>query len=365
MALPVRKGYSGTGVSTTLTSSPTLSDTTFTVTATTNWSTTYPFFIVVDPGTTKEEKMKVTGVSSLTVTVVRGQDGTSAVAHTSGAVCYPVFTALEADEANKVASAMTTKGDIIATDGSSINRLGVGTNSYVLQADSSSTNGIKWAQVATAGITDAAVTSDKIASSAVITAKLNDGAITTAKLNDGAVTVAKLAAAATPGLVHLNTTTISSAVTTVISNVFSSTYDSYKIIIRNIQRVSAGSGCSCFIRLAAGGSEDTDLNYFSSTMASGFSAAGTVSYSGASNADLWLVVDADGSHKASCEIELINPYVASPTHGRFNAINTAGSTFGSTWFGFLGNSESTSYDGFAVIGAVAINATVSVYGYKN
>lgn len=168
MALPVRKGYTGNGVQSSLTSSPTDSDTTFTVAAKTGWPTTFPFFVVVDSGTSKEEKMRVTAISTLTLTVVRGVDNTTAVAHTSGAVIYPVFTASEADEANQVASAMTTKGDLIATDGSTINRLAVGaTNTHVLQVDSTATNGFKWGQVATAGIADSAITTAKIAAGAV------------------------------------------------------------------------------------------------------------------------------------------------------------------------------------------------------
>jgi microcystin-dependent protein len=185
MALPVRKGYSGAGVSTTLTSNPTSSDTTFTVAATTNWPNTYPFFVVVDPGTIKEEKMLVTAVSTLTLTVTRGQDNTDAISHSSGAICYPVFTATEADEANHIASTLTTKGDLITTDGSDINRLSVGTNTYVLQADSSSTNGVKWGQVVAAGIAANAVIEEKI--------------------NGGAVTLAKLAAAVANALVPVGT----------------------------------------------------------------------------------------------------------------------------------------------------------------
>lgn len=195
MALPVRKGYSGSGVSTTLTSSPTESDTTFTVTAVTNWPNTYPFFIAVDPGTAKEEKMRVTGVSTLTVTVVRGQDNTSAVAHNSGATCYPVFTAEEANEANDIASTMTTKGDIITTDGSDINRLAVGTNAHVLQADSTTTNGIKWGTVV----------ADGLASDSVTTAKIANDAVTTGKIDSGAVTLAKLATAVQNLLVPVGT----------------------------------------------------------------------------------------------------------------------------------------------------------------
>lgn len=169
MALPVRKGYTGNGVQSSLTSSPTDTDTTFTVAAKTGWPTTFPFFVVVDPGTSKEEKMRVTAISTLTLTVVRGADNTTAVAHVSGASIYPVFTASEADEANQVASIMTTKGDLIATDGSAINRLAVGaTNTHVLQVDSTATNGFKWGQVATAGIADDAVTTAKIAPNTIV-----------------------------------------------------------------------------------------------------------------------------------------------------------------------------------------------------
>jgi microcystin-dependent protein len=168
MALPVRKGYTGNGVQTALTSNAAVAATSFNISAKTGWPTSFPFFVVVDPGTASEEKMRVTAISTLTLTVVRGQDNTTDVAHSSGAVIYPVFTASEADEANQVASAMTTKGDLIATDGSSINRLAVGaTNTHVLQVDSTATNGFKWAQVATAGIADSAITTAKIAAGAV------------------------------------------------------------------------------------------------------------------------------------------------------------------------------------------------------
>jgi hypothetical protein len=196
MTLPVRKGYSGAGVSTTLTSNPTNTDTTFTVASTTNWPTTYPFFVVVDPGTTKEEKMLVTGVSFPTVTVSRGSgngDGTNAVAHSSGAVCYPVFTATEAEEANLIASVMTTKGDLISTNGSDINRLPVGTNTHVLQADSTATNGVKWGQVVTAGLTDLSITTGKLADLSITTAKIADTNVTTAKIADTNVTTDKIA----------------------------------------------------------------------------------------------------------------------------------------------------------------------------
>jgi microcystin-dependent protein len=207
MALPVRKGYKGAAANAVLTNSPTASsgDTTFTVDTVTGWSTTFPYYAVVDPGTSREEKVRVTAISTLTLTVVRAQDDTSVASHSAGAAIYPVFTADEADEANLIASAMTTKGDLIATDGSSVNRLAVGTNTHVLQADSSSTNGFKWGQVATAGIADDAVTAAKIAAGSVAASELASDAVTTAKILDANVTLAKLASAVANALVPVGT----------------------------------------------------------------------------------------------------------------------------------------------------------------
>ena len=52
-------------------------------------------------------------------------------------------------------STATTKGDLlVATASATITRLGVGTNDYVLTADSAQTEGIKWAALPSAGISD-------------------------------------------------------------------------------------------------------------------------------------------------------------------------------------------------------------------
>ena len=218
MALPVRKGYKGAPAQAVLTNSPTSGDTSFVVDTVTGWSTTFPFYCVVEPGTSKEEKVKVTAISTLTLTVVRAQDDTTASGHNAGAAIYPVFTADEADEANLIASVMTTKGDVIGTDGSSINRLGIGTNTHVLQADSTATNGFKWGQIVEAGIADSSVTSAKIVDGTIVNADINasaaiaysklalsnsvvagdltTGAVTSAKILDATIVAADLADAA-------------------------------------------------------------------------------------------------------------------------------------------------------------------------
>ena len=149
MAAVTRRQYKGAAASTTITATLTSVATTTTLTANTGWPTTaaVPFYVVIDPGNSSEEKCSAT-ISGSTLTLTRGQDDTTAVAHSSGATIYPVFSADEADEANNMASTMTTKGDLLVTTGSAFNRLAVGTNGYVLTADSTATNGVAWATAA-------------------------------------------------------------------------------------------------------------------------------------------------------------------------------------------------------------------------
>lgn len=194
MAAFSRRQFAGAAVATTITASINSTDTTCSLAATTGWpsSAGVSFYVVIDPGTSVEEKCLAT-ISGSTLTLTRGQDDTTAANHSSGATIYPVFTANDADEANELVSKLTTKGDLLVTTGSALNRLAVGTNDYVLKADSAATNGVAWGQVAAAGIASDAVTTAKILDANVTAAKLATDAVTTAKIQDNAVTQAKLA----------------------------------------------------------------------------------------------------------------------------------------------------------------------------
>lgn len=171
-----------------------------------------PFFVVIDPGTAKEEKLSVVYVSGTTLNVVdetdytdpwdtspngRGVDDTTAYQHESGAVIYPVFTAREADQANELVASYTANGDIVVHGSTSFKKIAVGMNAHVLQADSSITDGgVKWGQVTADGIATDAVTADKIAAGAVGASELASNAVEEAKINAGAVTAAKIGSSA-------------------------------------------------------------------------------------------------------------------------------------------------------------------------
>ena len=137
MAAVTRRQYKGAAAQTTTTNALSVSDTSVTLTAVTGFPSTpaVPFFVVIDPGTSSEEKCSAT-ISGNTLTLVRAQDDTTASTHTSGATIYPVFTADEADEANLFASTMTTRGDLLTMGaGPTVGRIAIGASTYVLTSN--------------------------------------------------------------------------------------------------------------------------------------------------------------------------------------------------------------------------------------
>jgi hypothetical protein len=121
------------------------------------------FTVAIDVDTQNEEIVYVTGVSTDTLTIVRGQAGTSAIAHTAGASVKHVLTSADltfyttgvatADAAIPNAL-VTAKGDIIAASASAVpDNLAIGTNGQVLTADSTQTLGMKWSTPTTTDLT--------------------------------------------------------------------------------------------------------------------------------------------------------------------------------------------------------------------
>ena len=105
----------------------------------------------------------MTNAGAVTVAKIQGE----AVSATSAANDQYLKYSTASSEWQKVdvlsPDRLTTKGDLLVYNTvDSETRLPVGTNDYVLAADSSATNGVDWQQLATAGIADNAVTLGKL-----------------------------------------------------------------------------------------------------------------------------------------------------------------------------------------------------------
>ena len=137
MPAVTRRQYKGAAAQTTITNALASGDTTITIAANTGWPSTpaVPFFVVISPGTSSEEKCSAT-ISGTTLTLTRAQDDTTAVSHSSGAAIYPVFTADDADEANLLASTLTTRGDLLTMgSGPNFARIAIGAADTVLTSN--------------------------------------------------------------------------------------------------------------------------------------------------------------------------------------------------------------------------------------
>ena len=102
-----RRYFSSTAVATTLSASANNVTTSISVTALAGFPNLTPFTAILDEGTAAEEVVDVTNVSGTTLTVTRGVDGTSAVAHNAGATFKHGVSGRDFDESNAHVNAST------------------------------------------------------------------------------------------------------------------------------------------------------------------------------------------------------------------------------------------------------------------
>lgn len=260
MAAVTRRQYKGAATSTTITAAiNATTDVSCGIVSATGWpsSASVPFFVVIDPGTSSEEKCSAT-IAGTTLTLTRAQDDTSKSAHAFGAVIYPVFTATEANEANLFASTMTTRGDLLTMSSTpTVTRLGIGTSSYALT--SNGTDPV-WGQIVAGGIASDAVTTAKILNGAVTSDKIADAtivqgdiALTLLKLLCPVGTIAATVQTTAPtGWILCNGTAVSAGTYPELNALCATTPD---LRGRTVIGVGTGAGLSARALNATGGTE--------------------------------------------------------------------------------------------------------------
>jgi hypothetical protein len=169
---------------------------------------------------------------------------------------------------------------------------------------------------------------------------------------------------ATAGLTLLNTTNFTAQTTVSINDVFSATYDNYKILL-NCDSITTGSQ-SLILRLRVSGTDNSSSNYLWS---------GTVTFDTSTSVDLSKSSGATTSFRIGTiyfpnaitfgDITMSNPFRSvrtgyQATFSEYDGTNNLQRTYAGSM------SVTTSYTGFSIIpSGNNITGTVRVYGYNN
>lgn len=162
------------------------------------------------------------------------------------------------------------------------------------------------------------------------------------------------------GLVLLNTTSFSAVSSQSINDVFSATYQNYRIVI---QSVNASANAFRW-RLRVSGSDDSNNVYVSAYSYEQIGGAGTGRVSDGATTS-WTISQSVNQTASNAVIDIFRPFETTPTYATF--MNTNRDTVDYIYMGGLIMTNSTSFTGFSIFpanGVANATGTVRVYGYN-
>ena len=164
-------------------------------------------------------------------------------------------------------------------------------------------------------------------------------------------------AASAGGLVHINTTTFSAVSSVSLNDVFSATFNNYRIVAKF---VTSSYALPVFFRYRVGGVDNT-------------STATYLTRGGDQGAFISAAVDASEFRVCSgypggnyFTMDSLDPFASQYTTGGFNSSATLIGVADTARFGSFTHASNTSFDGFTLYTTSGTTTgTVRVYGYKN
>jgi hypothetical protein len=156
------------------------------------------------------------------------------------------------------------------------------------------------------------------------------------------------------GLVHINTTTVSTQSTVSFNSVFSATYQNYKIMI-----IGVGSTAAYFnLRMRVSGTDATGSDYNRQSL----SGESTTASAFRETTTAFNVVARGNATSYGGILDVLRPFDATAT----SFINQSATSGLNTDMNHGNHSLSTSYDGFTLTtNTGTFTGTIRIYGYKN
>ena len=158
---------------------------------------------------------------------------------------------------------------------------------------------------------------------------------------------------------HIETQSPSGVTAVNFNDVFSATYDAYKIVMN----IKTASNVGVNMRLRAAGVDNSSAIY---SIINGRNRSNNTS----------LIIAAQGESETSgslaevenkpsiIEVNLTNPFATDDTSAFFhNNFQKALTPFSTYYFGGWTHRSASSFDGFTVLAGANITGTISVYGY--